>query len=208
MILALAGVLSIRASIPGPNGVIYGCYDKKGNFRIIDNAVEACKSNETQISWGPSQAYITTSLGSPTPGVEVGQSAFIASLPLLPPGAYVIDASTNLYNEDTTYSAGYSCTLHLNAYLGNNETLGAVSAVNMEPQAAIPNQQANVGSISIHDAQLFSVPTQISLHCDANTAGSNTVNAQNTVLRATLVGGVATEPYHTFPYPNCAFDCQ
>ena len=66
----------------------------------------------------------------------------------------MIDASTNLYNEDTTYSAGYSCTLHFNAYLGSNETLGAAAAITLEPQVAIPNQQANFGSISIHDAQV------------------------------------------------------
>jgi hypothetical protein len=40
------------ASIPGPGGVINGCYLKSGGtIRIIDASVASCKASETAISW-------------------------------------------------------------------------------------------------------------------------------------------------------------
>jgi hypothetical protein len=38
------------ASIPGPDGVIHGCYLTNGNLRVIDSAA-SCKSNETPLTW-------------------------------------------------------------------------------------------------------------------------------------------------------------
>ncbi len=226
-VVAVAGMTLIRASIPAPSGVVYGCYDKNGGLRVIDSAVTACKNNETSLSWnqtgpmglpgpigpqgptgptgpiGPSHAYITEQPGGFVP---VGLFAFVASLPSLVPGAYLIDASTTLSNQDAASSASYSCTLHFNAYMGDGETLGAMSAVNLDPQGIIPMQNASTATLTIHDAQSFSVPTQISVGCEASTANVS-VLATNTVLRATLVGGVDTEEYHTHPYPTCAYGC-
>jgi hypothetical protein len=52
VVVALAGVLLVRASIPAPNGVIYGCYNNNnGTLSVINNAVATCKSNETQLTW-------------------------------------------------------------------------------------------------------------------------------------------------------------
>ena len=49
--LVVVGV-GVYATIPAPNGVIYGCYDKSnGSLRVIDNTVTTCKVNETQITW-------------------------------------------------------------------------------------------------------------------------------------------------------------
>jgi hypothetical protein len=40
------------ASIPGPSGVITGCYNKSGGtLRVIDSSVTNCGSNETKITW-------------------------------------------------------------------------------------------------------------------------------------------------------------
>jgi hypothetical protein len=48
----LIGAVAIFATIPAPSGVIYGCFNKSGGtLRVIDNAVETCKSNETQLTW-------------------------------------------------------------------------------------------------------------------------------------------------------------
>ncbi len=40
------------ASIPGANGVIYGCYtNSNGSLRVIDNSTTQCKSNETALNF-------------------------------------------------------------------------------------------------------------------------------------------------------------
>ena len=55
MVVAAA---STYGSIPAPNGVITGCYNKSGgSIRVIDSSVTTCNSNETAIVWnqrGPS----------------------------------------------------------------------------------------------------------------------------------------------------------
>jgi hypothetical protein len=50
--LSLVGVVLIRASIPSPSGVIFGCFDRSsGSLRVIDNATTTCKPEETQLTW-------------------------------------------------------------------------------------------------------------------------------------------------------------
>jgi hypothetical protein len=40
------------ASIPGANGVIYGCYSKSGGaLRVIDASVTQCKAGETSLNF-------------------------------------------------------------------------------------------------------------------------------------------------------------
>jgi len=40
------------ASIPGANGIIYGCYsNSNGMLRVIDNSTQQCKSNETALNF-------------------------------------------------------------------------------------------------------------------------------------------------------------
>jgi hypothetical protein len=40
------------ASIPGPGGVISGCYVKSGGvLRVIDSSVTTCKKDETSLNW-------------------------------------------------------------------------------------------------------------------------------------------------------------
>jgi hypothetical protein len=47
--LALGGVAF--ASIPGPDGLIHGCYrNTSGDMRVIDSE-ETCQSNETPLNW-------------------------------------------------------------------------------------------------------------------------------------------------------------
>jgi hypothetical protein len=52
MAVLFTGVIAF-ASIPGPNGVIFGCYKKSGGtLRVIDTATDRCDSRaETPISW-------------------------------------------------------------------------------------------------------------------------------------------------------------
>jgi len=49
--LALVAI-AVRASIPAPNGVISGCYEKdSGDLRIIDASGRGCRHGETLLSW-------------------------------------------------------------------------------------------------------------------------------------------------------------
>ena len=41
----------VVAGISGQNGVIQGCATSSGDLRVIDAAVDACRQNETAISW-------------------------------------------------------------------------------------------------------------------------------------------------------------
>jgi hypothetical protein len=48
--LAMTGIG--LATIPSPNGVIYGCYTKStGTIRVIDAGVTGCKQGETLLPW-------------------------------------------------------------------------------------------------------------------------------------------------------------
>lgn len=48
----LVAAVATRASIPGPNGIITGCYvADSGRLRIIDATVTTCLPGETQLTW-------------------------------------------------------------------------------------------------------------------------------------------------------------
>src|SRR6476646_4953770 len=57
LIAATIAVLAIGAgvayaTIPDSAGVIHGCYDQKGQLRVMDpSAGGACKNNETSLDW-------------------------------------------------------------------------------------------------------------------------------------------------------------
>jgi type 1 fimbria pilin len=55
VVLAAAALLAVgatvaAASIPERNGTIHGCYDKKGNLRVVPQAAD-CAKNETALDW-------------------------------------------------------------------------------------------------------------------------------------------------------------
>lgn len=50
--LAIGAVAIAYATIPGPGGVINGCYLKSGGaVRVIDASVTNCKGTETSLNW-------------------------------------------------------------------------------------------------------------------------------------------------------------
>ncbi len=50
--LIFTGAALIHATIPGTDGLIYGCYGKGiGSLRIIDNATDRCTNLETLLTW-------------------------------------------------------------------------------------------------------------------------------------------------------------
>jgi hypothetical protein len=48
--VAFADGVNVNGSIPGPNGVIHGCYNASGLLRLEPSA-DACQGKETAISW-------------------------------------------------------------------------------------------------------------------------------------------------------------
>ncbi len=62
-----AGSAAALATIPSAPGVLNGCYDNGGRLRVIDPALDTCKSNEVAISWN--QAGPT---GAPGPAGPAG----------------------------------------------------------------------------------------------------------------------------------------
>jgi hypothetical protein len=48
----LAGAGAAAAAVPGPDGVINGCYDASGKVRVLDSsAAKSCGGNETVLNW-------------------------------------------------------------------------------------------------------------------------------------------------------------
>lgn len=51
LVLILFAAVTL-ATIPGPNGVVSGCFSKNGDsLRILDTALGTCSSNETLLTW-------------------------------------------------------------------------------------------------------------------------------------------------------------
>ena len=48
----VVGVVALATgTIPGPDGVIHGCYKGNGQLRVIEPSSDSCRANETAISW-------------------------------------------------------------------------------------------------------------------------------------------------------------
>ena len=48
--IAAGGAFAARAAIPGPDGVIHGCYAHNGQLRVIKSG-QWCKKSETALDW-------------------------------------------------------------------------------------------------------------------------------------------------------------
>src|SRR2546422_920795 len=52
LVIAIGG--AAFAAIPDSSGVIHGCYERRGNLRVIDTEAtppQGCRSRETVLSW-------------------------------------------------------------------------------------------------------------------------------------------------------------
>jgi hypothetical protein len=106
------------ATIPGPGGVIQGCYAKSnGGLRVIDSPAASCTSKETALAWnqqgptgprGPSNAYAaTTDLA--VHDFSIGSEATLATIDL-PAGSYVFNAKVLVGNR-VAANDDFSCSL-------------------------------------------------------------------------------------------------
>jgi hypothetical protein len=189
--MTLAGVVLVRATIPAPNGVIYGCYNTSGLLKVIDNATTTCNPGETSLNWnqtgpqgpiGPSHAYITGS----SRFVDVDPTGENVLTINVPKGSFIIDGKTTLELHTTPGQALATCQL---VYSPPTGTLGDITSVLLFRGILLSDMSiaaVNPSVISLHDAQTFSVPTAINLFCIAGA----TAEADFPVVRATLVGGI------------------
>jgi hypothetical protein len=82
----LGGVASAAGLIPGPDGVIHGCYRHDGNLRVI-TADQTCDRNETALPWnqqgpkgdpgpaGPAHVVVRTGGGTAANGAAASGTA-------------------------------------------------------------------------------------------------------------------------------------
>ena len=73
-ITALAAGGVAYAAIPGPNGVIHGCYDNKGALSVIDSST-SCHPNQTALNWNQTGPTGATGATGPA-GPPAGRAAF------------------------------------------------------------------------------------------------------------------------------------
>lgn len=64
------------ATIPDEDGMIQGCYNQKGELRVIDDDIQTCRSTETAVSWSQS-------------GI-VGYEVIFSETRVVPPNAAVV----------------------------------------------------------------------------------------------------------------------
>lgn len=131
VVVSAVGVLLLGAigyaSIPGADGVIYGCYKKSGgSLRVIDRAVTNCSKDETLISWSQ-----TGPQGPQGPqGVPGPQGPTGPQGPAGPP-AWDADCNTGLAPGDEMVRVGSVCIDKYEASIwdapvGGNQITGAI----------------------------------------------------------------------------------
>jgi hypothetical protein len=123
--VALASARIALASIPGPNGVITGCYNARGILRVIDvQNGQSCTNGETQLTWGQTGPVgpvgpvgPTGSVGPTGPKGDTGAvgpqgpsgvvNAYVKSAPISS-GSFIGGGTVNCNAGDTATGGGFS----------------------------------------------------------------------------------------------------
>lgn len=193
-------------SIPGPNGVITGCYNAvSGNLRLIDSSVTTCKTGETKLTWsqtGPQGPAGTPGApgapgqpGEPGPPGPAGPShAYFTTGDPRNPVVTLTQSTTTPIAQLTVPAGSYIIDAKV-VVTGNGTATGLSAFLSYDPTTSAVSDSANgfVGPSTslpmlIHDAQTFAASTTMYLFCPT----SSTASAQGTnmMIRATLVGGI------------------
>jgi hypothetical protein len=126
------------ASIPGPGGVIHGCYGKSGRLRVTDTSTgQSCRKLETSLTWnqagpagppgargpqgpqGPSGTSLTFTVaqgGTSVAGIGSFETAILTcppSYPLMISGGYDIE---NSQTSPTDYAVVFSEPVNANSW--------------------------------------------------------------------------------------------
>lgn len=173
---ALAATGIAYATIPGPGGVIHGCYDTKtGVLRVIDpSAGGLCSLKETDLQWnqtgpqglagpqgapgprGPSNGYATSSGFNPQ-SFSINNELTVTTL-VLPAGNYVVDAKVLVGNRSSASDEEVTCSLRFGPFSSGLLDIAGARLFGGGPAAAgsfatLPL----VGSISLSASETITV---------------------------------------------------
>jgi len=120
IIVAILGAVALTvggsvawATIPDSNGVIHGCYKKKGGaLRVVNGTT--CKAKEKPISWnsagpGGGVAYIARQPANTTVALTNFANTTVTSLSV-PAGTYIVNAKVSINNSGAS-AADANCKL-------------------------------------------------------------------------------------------------
>ncbi len=208
--LAVFGVLGLRATIPAPGGVIYGCYSaRRGALRVIDNSVSSCKPYEIPLHWnqvGPMGPMGPQGVQGPAgPQGPPGTQG-----PVGPTGPAGAAGPSHAYFMSHPYFLNFSpggaipvsITVPAGDYVIDGKTVFQNLSTTPDSGTCVLMYSPGTGTsgdsstvtvdaggqtvVSLNDTQSFSVTTKIDLACTATTNGA----MSNTMLRAMVVGGI------------------
>ncbi len=208
--LAVFSVLGLRATIPAPSGVIYGCYStSSGALRVIDNSVSSCKAYEIPLHWnqvGPMGPMGPQGVQGPAgpqgpPGMQGPVGPTGPAGPAGPSHVYFMSDS-NFLDFGPGNAIPASITVPAGDYVIDGKTVfqniwftpdSGTCVLTYSPGTGTSGDSSTVtvdvggqAVVSLNDTQAFSVTTKIDLIC------TSTVDfaVSNSMLRAILVGGI------------------
>ncbi len=201
------------ASIPGANGVIYTCYNTKGNatLRVIDNSTEQCKSNETALNFNQTGPQGPQGLQGPQ-GATGAPGAAGPQGPAGPEGLQGATGPAGASGTSTAYFARQDGSTFLfgggnrilskdvpagsyviNAkVVGVNRSFGSDLVCSLGPDGDTStvridgNSGANRQVLVLQDAKTFSAPATIILTCNTDDF-SSLITVESGVLTAIKV---------------------
>ncbi len=195
------------ASIPGANGVIYGCYSNgSGILRVIDNSTQQCKSNEIALNFN--QTGPQGPQGIPGPAGPVGpQGPQGATGATGPAGASGTGTAYFARQNGSTFLFGGGSQLILSKdvpagsyvinakIVGVNRSFGSDLVCSLGPDGDTStvridgNSGANRQVLVLQDAKTFSAPATIILTCNKNDF-SSLITVESVVLTAIKVDAI------------------
>jgi hypothetical protein len=188
-IVAVAGAAAAvaNAAIPDASGVIRACYKNSGDLRVIDEG-EACKNNETLLTWGqtgpagpqgprgdqgpvgpqgpqgePGPASNNSAAMATTDYAEVPQDAAVT----LRAGTYFVIGVAEYYSDDSSSGFNSQCTFWRDA-VGFDD--GGVHIGGVGDSAIFSGKDDEQGQVTLITTTTLPADGSIIFHCDADNA--------------------------------------
>lgn len=213
LVVALGG--AAWAAIPGPEGIIHGCYNKRtGALRVIDTAAHGkCKRGESELNWmevgppgprgGGGQRGPRGEKGPPgTSGTNGGLSAAYtasesAAVPLsaaqakvltleLPAGDYAVTASVEIANEDAKGGGTEAATCALKKLPSPTGEVTAAATVPFLEHV----EGGEAQTVPLAGTWSLSATETLELACTKTSTGSGAVSAKLARIDAATVGSI------------------
>jgi hypothetical protein len=210
LVAALGGVA--WAAIPGPSGIIHGCYNKHGGqLRVINLATGGrCRHKEAALSWsetgppgprgggGPKGATgktgktgVTGAQG-PSNAYAASETGAVALTPggkdvlnlALPAGKYVVTASVNIANADTPVGETEKATCVINSVpTTSSEASGTATVPFVKGLGASE-------TVPLDGAFTLAAPATLEMFCTTVSSGAMSVSlAQIDAIQVAHING-------------------